>query len=72
MPPRSAARSRSSSTSASRSTRRAAARPQARTAAERLLSRGLSRRDAAAALHVCLGMPRREAEALVREVAAEG
>ncbi len=50
----------------------AAARPQARTAAERLLSRGLSRRDAAAALHVCLGMPRREAEALVREVAAEG
>ncbi len=50
----------------------AAARPQARTAAERLLSRGLSRRDAAAALHVCLGLPRREAEALVREVAAEG
>lgn len=50
----------------------AAARPQARTAAERLLSRGLSRRDAAAALHVCLGLPRREAETLVREVAAEG
>ena len=38
-----------------------AARPQARTAADRLLSRGLSRRDAAAALHVCLGMPRRDA-----------
>ena len=50
----------------------AAARPQARKAAERLLSRGLSRRDAAAALHVCLGLPRRDAEALVREVAAEG
>jgi len=50
----------------------AAARPQARTAAERLLSRGLSRRDAAAALHVCLGLPRRDAEALVREVAAQG
>jgi len=50
----------------------AAARPQARTAAERLLSRGLSRRDAAAALHVCLGLQRREAEALVREVAALG
>ncbi len=48
----------------------AAARPQARAAAERLLQRGLSRRDAAAALHVCLGLPRREAEALVREVAA--
>jgi 16S rRNA (cytidine1402-2'-O)-methyltransferase len=50
----------------------AAARPQARTGAERLLSRGLTRRDAAAALHVCLGLPRREAEALVREVAAGG
>jgi len=50
----------------------AAARPQARTAAERLLSRGLSRRDAAAALHVCLGLQRREAEALVRELAALG
>jgi len=30
------------------------------------------RETAAAALHVCLGMPRREAERLVREVAAEG
>ena len=50
----------------------AAARPRARKAAERLLSRGLSRRDAAAALHVCLGLPRRDAETLVREVAAEG
>ena len=50
----------------------AAARPQARAAAETLLGRGLSRRDSTAALHVCLGMPRREAERLVREVAAEG
>jgi 16S rRNA (cytidine1402-2'-O)-methyltransferase len=49
----------------------AAGRPQARAAAGTLLGRGLSRRDAAAALHVCLGMPRREAERLVREVAAE-
>ena len=29
-------------------------------------------RDAAAALHVCLGVPRREAERLAREVAARG
>jgi hypothetical protein len=50
----------------------AAGRPQARAAASALLLRGLSRRDAASALHVCLGMPRREADALVREVAAEG
>jgi len=50
----------------------AAARPQARAAAEALLGRGLSRRDAAAALHVCLGMPRREADSLVRGIAAGG
>ena len=50
----------------------AAARPQARAAAEALLGRGLSRRDAAAALHVCLGVPRREADVLVREIAAGG
>ncbi len=50
----------------------AAARPQARAAAEALLGRGLSRRDAAAALHLCLGVPRREADRLVREIAAAG
>ena len=50
----------------------AAARPQARAAAQALLGRGLSRRDTAAALRVCLGLPGREAERLVREVAAEG
>ena len=50
----------------------AAARPQARAAAEALLGRGLSRRDAAAALHVCLGVPRREADELVRGIAAGG
>ncbi|MCX6374305.1 MAG: 16S rRNA (cytidine(1402)-2'-O)-methyltransferase [Actinobacteria bacterium] len=49
----------------------AAARPQARAAAGALLGRGLSRRDCAAALHVCLGLPGREADRLVREVAAE-
>ncbi len=48
----------------------AAARPQAREAAATLLGRGLSRRDAAAALHVCLGVPRRDADTLVREIAA--
>lgn len=48
----------------------AAARPQARAAATALLGRGLSRRDTAAALHVCLGLPGREADRLVREVAA--
>ena len=48
----------------------AAARPQAAEAAAVLLGRGLSRRDAAAALHVCLGLPRREADRLVREIAA--
>jgi len=47
-----------------------ARRPAAARAAEALLGRGLSRRDAAAALHVCLGLPRREAERLAREVAA--
>jgi 16S rRNA (cytidine1402-2'-O)-methyltransferase len=49
----------------------AAARPPARAAATTLLGRGLSRRDTAAALHVCLGLPGREADRLVREVAAE-
>lgn len=39
-------------------------------AAETLLARGLSRRDTAAALHVCLGLPRREAERIAREVDA--
>jgi 16S rRNA (cytidine1402-2'-O)-methyltransferase len=48
----------------------AARRPDAAAAAERLLGRGLSRRDAATALHVCLGVPRREADQLVREIAA--
>jgi 16S rRNA (cytidine1402-2'-O)-methyltransferase len=50
----------------------AAMRPQAREAAETLLARGLSRRDAASALHVCMGVPRREADHLVREIAAGG
>ena len=50
----------------------AAGRPQARDAAERLLGRGLSKRDTASALHVCLGVPRREADGLVREIAAGG
>jgi 16S rRNA (cytidine1402-2'-O)-methyltransferase len=50
----------------------AARRPDAESAAAALLARGLSRRDVAAALHVCLGMPRREAERLTREVAARG
>lgn len=39
-----------------------------RRAAEALLARGLSRRDAAQALHVCLGVARREADAVVRDV----
>jgi 16S rRNA (cytidine1402-2'-O)-methyltransferase len=47
-----------------------AGRPEAGWAAAALLARGLSRRDAAAALHVCLGVPRREADRLVRELAA--
>jgi 16S rRNA (cytidine1402-2'-O)-methyltransferase len=49
-----------------------AGRPQARAAAAALLGRGLSRRDAAAALHICLDLPGREADQLVREVAAQG
>lgn len=48
----------------------AARRPDAASAVEKLLGRGLSRRDATTALHVCYGMPRREADQLVREVAA--
>lgn len=48
----------------------AAGRPGAAVAAERLLARGLSRRDAATALHICLGIPRREADQIAREVAA--
>jgi 16S rRNA (cytidine1402-2'-O)-methyltransferase len=50
----------------------AARRPDAAAAAAALLARGLSRRDVTAALHVCLGVPRREAERLTREVAAGG
>jgi 16S rRNA (cytidine1402-2'-O)-methyltransferase len=50
----------------------AARRPDAAAAAGALLARGLSRRDTAAALHVCLGIPRREADHLTREVAARG
>jgi methionine synthase I (cobalamin-dependent) len=41
-------------------------------AAAALLARGLSRRDTASALHVCLGMARREADRVAREVAARG
>lgn len=48
----------------------AARRPEVAAAAEKLLGRGLSRRDVSLALHVCFGMPRREADLLVREVAA--
>ena len=48
----------------------AARRPEAAAAAAALLGRGLSRRDVAAALHLCLGVPRREADQLTREVAA--
>jgi 16S rRNA (cytidine1402-2'-O)-methyltransferase len=47
-------------------------RPDVESAAVALLDRGLSRRDAAAALHVCLGVPRRDAERIAREVAARG
>jgi 16S rRNA (cytidine1402-2'-O)-methyltransferase len=50
----------------------AARRPVAETAAAALLARGLSRRDTAAALHVCLGMARREADRVAREAAARG
>ncbi|MEZ5126256.1 MAG: 16S rRNA (cytidine(1402)-2'-O)-methyltransferase [Thermoleophilia bacterium] len=39
-------------------------------AARELLGRGLSRRDTAMALHVCLGLPRREADVLARTLAA--
>jgi len=45
-------------------------RPTPAAAAEALLGRGLSRRDVAAALHVCLGISRRDADGIVREVAA--
>ena len=48
----------------------AARRPDAARAAAALLARGLSRRDAATSLHICLGVPRREADRLVREIAA--
>jgi 16S rRNA (cytidine1402-2'-O)-methyltransferase len=47
-----------------------ARRPDAVAAPARLLGRGLSRRDTAAALHVCFRMPRREADQVTREVAA--
>jgi 16S rRNA (cytidine1402-2'-O)-methyltransferase len=50
----------------------AARRPEAESAAAALLARGLSRRDVAAAMHVCLGMPRRDAERIAREIAARG
>jgi len=50
----------------------AARRPGAESAAAALLARGLSRRDTAAALHVCLGLARREADRIAREVAARG
>ena len=49
----------------------AAGRPHAQAAARELLGRGLSRRDTAAALHACLGLSRRDAEALARQTAAE-
>lgn len=54
-----------------------AARPRVRAAtdparaAAALRGKGLSRRDTAAALVVCLGLPHREAERVAREVAAE-
>jgi len=48
----------------------AARLPEAASAAQALLARGLSRRDAVSALHICLGIPRRAADSLVREVAA--
>ena len=44
---------------------------EAREAAAALLARGLSRRDAAAALHVCLGVPRRDAVRLTQELAKD-
>lgn len=47
-------------------------RPTPEAAVEALLARGLSRRDTAAALHVCLGLSHRDAERTTREVAARG
>ncbi len=44
---------------------------EARAAGAALLARGLSRRDAAAALHVCLGVPRRDATRLTQELAKD-
>ncbi len=46
------------------------ARVEALGAGAALLARGLSRRDAAAALHVCLGVPRRDAVRIAQEAAA--
>ena len=43
---------------------------QASAAAAALIGRGLSKRDTAAALQVCLGVPHREAERMAREAAA--
>ena len=43
---------------------------QAGAAAAALIGRGLSKRDVAAALQVCLGVPHREAERIAREAAA--
>jgi 16S rRNA (cytidine1402-2'-O)-methyltransferase len=43
---------------------------QAAAAAAGLLERGLSKRDAAAALQVCLGVPHREAERIARDASA--
>lgn len=48
----------------------AGAAPEAELTASGLLAAGLSRRDAALALHICLGLPRREADALVRRLAS--
>ncbi len=50
----------------------AARRPGATAAAATLLARGLSRRDVAASLHVCLGIAHREAKRLTEEVAKGG
>lgn len=46
--------------------------PEATAAARALLARGVSRRDTAAALHICLGIARRDAERLARRAASEG
>ena len=43
---------------------------QAAAAAAALVARGLSKRDTAAALQICLGVPHREAERIAREAAA--